>query len=267
MFSVLSGSPGRGQARLALFGHRRKGRSLRLVLILAACSALAMLACVAPAGAADRHPFVVPPFAKSYDILSVAWWQWALRQPIATNPLTDDTGARCGNGQFGPVFFIGGDFNGNRVPITRDQCKVPAGKALFFPMVNAVDVHVPGLDTQDTPQLIWDDLQVTSAFSVSSLHASIDGVDVRNLDPATTPYRGCAGPVSACAPRSFSLRLPADNLFGIAAGVYRPAVADGFYLLLAPLKPGPHTITFGGQGHLGTDFSQDITYQLTVMEP
>ena len=191
-----------------------------------------MLACGAPAGAADRSPLVVPPFAKSYDVLSVAWWQWALGQPRATNPLTDDTGARCGQGQFGPVFFIGGDFNGTGVPIIRDQCKVPAGKALFFPLVNSVDVHVPGLDNQDTPQLIWDDLQITLAFSVSSL-ASIDGVAVPNLDPATTPYRGCAGPASPCAPRSFVLRLPAGNLFAIDAGVYRPA---GRGRLLSPSR-------------------------------
>ena len=34
-----------------------------------------------------------------------------------------------------------------------------------------------------------------------------------------------------------------DNLFGLPAGTYAPAVADGFYLLLPPLPPGAHTIT------------------------
>jgi hypothetical protein len=231
---------------------------------LAALLSTMAVAYAAPAGAAGGNPGVIPPAGHLYDVLSVAWWKYVLAQPAASNPLTDDTGARCAIRQSGPVFFIGGDFNGNNAPITRDQCKVPAGRALFFPMVNAVDVHVPGLDDQDTPQLIWDDLQITQGFSVSNLHASVDGVAVSNLDPATSPYRGCAGPVAACAPRSFSLRLPAGNLFGIDAGTYAPAVADGFYLLLAPLRPGAHTVTFGGQGHLGTDFSQEITYRLVV---
>lgn len=186
------------------------------------------------------------------------------RPAPASNPLTDDTGARCANGQRGPVFFIGGDFNGNNEPIIRDQCKVPRGTLLFFPLVNAVDVHVPAFDDQDTPQEIWDDLQIAQAFSVSELHATVDGVPVRHLDPATSPYRGCSGPVRACAPPAFSLRLPDGNLFGIDAGTYAPAVADGFYLLLAPLSLGPHTVTFGGQGHLGSDFSQEITYRLVV---
>jgi hypothetical protein len=57
----------------------------------------------------------------------------------------------------------------------------------------------------------------------------------------------------------------ADNFFGIPAGTYAPAVADGVYLLLAPLTPGPHTISFGGTAFsFGSSFSQDITYHLTV---
>lgn len=233
-------------------------------LIATALTVCAVAGVVAPAQAVQRRPHVIPPVGKVYDVLSVAWWKWVLAQPVSSNPLTDDSGARCRNGQAGPVFFIGGDFNGNNAPITRDRCTVPAGRLLFFPLVNAVDVHVPGLDTQDTPQAIWDDLQNNLGFSVSELRASVDGVAVSHLDPATSPYRGCAGPVRPCAPPAFSLRLPAENLFGIDPGTYRPAVADGFYLLLAPLSPGPHTISFGGQGHLGADFSQDITYRLVV---
>jgi hypothetical protein len=251
-------------ARTGSTARRVRHRRRLSVLASAAILATAVAAGNAPAKAASPNPGVVPNVAKAYDLLSVAWWKYVLSQPAASNPLTDDTGARCAINQAGPVFFIGGDFNGNNAPITRDQCKVPAGRALFFPIVNAVDVHVPGLDTQDTPQLIWDDLQITLAFKVTSLHASVDGTPVSNLDPATSPYRGCAGPVRPCAPRSFTLRLPAGNLFGIDAGTYAPAVADGFYLLLAPLRPGPHTVTFGGQGHLGTDFSQEITYRLVV---
>ena len=60
-------------------------------------------------------------------------------------------------------------------------------------------------------------------------------------------------------------RRPAENLFGVPEGTYEPTVADGFYLLLAPLHPGPHTISFGGTGEfLGAPFAQDITYHLVV---
>jgi len=209
---------------------------------------------------------VLPPsseaFGKSYGAWSGAWWQYVFSQPASSNPLVDPTGAHCRAGQSGRVFFLVGTNGGGTA--TRDQCIVPAGKALFFPLVNAFDVHVPG-DGLDTPQKVWDDLHVTIGFGpFSELHATIDGVAVGNLTPSSTPYHACAGPVAGCAP-PFSLTFPADNFFGLPAGTYEPAVADGFYLMLAPLPPGPHTINFGGTGLFGeSSFSEEITYHLVV---
>jgi hypothetical protein len=72
---------------------------------------------------------------------------------------------------------------------TRDECVVPVGKALFFPLFNAFIAHVdctkaPATvcDSNDTALEVWNDLQVNFAFSISTLQASIDGVPVRNLD-------------------------------------------------------------------------------------
>jgi hypothetical protein len=52
----------------------------------------------------------------------------------------------------------------------------------------------------------------------------------------------------------------------LAASTYTPAVADGAYLMLTPLTPGAHMITFGGTESLngGPPFMQDITYNLIV---
>jgi hypothetical protein len=240
------------------------------------CSVAALAAVVAlgaPAGAAatarKSQAHVIPPVGPLYDVLSAAWWKYALAQPAATNPLLDtDTTpeADCRAGQAGPVFFLAGRFGDG--PLTRDDCTVPAKRALFFPLLNVIDIHVPasipGGDPFDTPELLWAHL-ASSGFAATSLQASVDGVPVGNLDPSTTPYRACVGPVADCFPRSFSVTLPEDDAFGattVPAGTYAPAVADGFYLLLAPLKRGMHTITFGGTGTLG---SQDITYHLRVL--
>jgi hypothetical protein len=237
---------------------------LRFARLFAVLAVLIMLAVPAGATAAQSGSGpspVIPPFGKVYDLLSVKWWQYVLGQPASSNPLTDPTGERCRAGQSGLVFFLVGTFGSGQV--TRDQCSVPAGRLLFFPLVNGFDVHTPG-DGLDTPELVWNDFLVTLGWRVNALHASVDGVPVRNLDPATSPYRACAAPVSGCA-RPFSLRLPTGNLFDIPAGTYAPAVADGFYLLLAPLRPGVHTITFGGEGNLGGPFTQDVTYRLRVL--
>ena len=144
---------------------------------------------------------------------------------------------------------------------------MPRGKALFFPLVNAFNVNTPSVEPPKTAQEAWEELE--GLFGpISELHASIDGVAVANLDPATTPYRACAGPVSRCGAPPFSMFLPAENIFGnpgITEGTYEPAVADGFYLRAGPLTPGAHTITFGGEGlYGGGPFVQNTTYNLVV---
>ncbi len=68
--------------------------------------------------------------------------------------------------------------------------------------------------------------------------------------------------------------LPPNNIlqfFGVTGadpGAKSPSVSDGFYLLLTPLSPGPHTIHFYGELDLrpigGPRFIQDITYNLTI---
>jgi hypothetical protein len=253
-----------------------------LLLLLAAWCIPSPARAFADAG--NPNPGILPPqstaFGRTYGALSAAWWQYVLGQPDSknqpnTNPLLDTTGINCRLGQPGPVFFLVGVLNGGTA--TRDRCTVPAGKALFFPLLNAPDTHVPcplpGCDTNLPPEMVWADLQ--NLFgpphdlrgATSELHATIDGVPVHNLTPATTPYRACAGgPKSlGCAP-AFNLTLPADNLAGLPADTYSPSVADGFYLLLAPLTPGPHTVTFGGTFLFGGSVNtQDITYHLMVL--
>src|SRR3954452_4789044 len=242
-------APNLGPARLRWLRLGRKAAMLA-----------ALVALTVPAASRAAGPVVVPPAGTTYNDLAVAWWQYALGQPAATNPLKDPTGANCTKGQSGPVFFLTG--GAGSTAVTRSACTVSPGKELFVPLVNAFDVHTPG-DGLDTPELVYQDFQ-SFRFRADTLNASVDGVAVRTLDPATTPYRACAAPVAGCAPSSFSLTFPDNNLFGLPAGTYAPAVQDGCYLRLAPLKPGRHTIRFGGTGNFNGPFLQDITYRLLV---
>lgn len=81
----------------------------------------------------------------------------ALRRPVgglvevrhgtaeATNPLLNPTSAAgCRVGQSGPVFFLVGTFPPAESVADRSGCTVPAHKALFFPLLNVIDIHVPG---------------------------------------------------------------------------------------------------------------------------
>ena len=57
------------------------------------------------------------------------------------------------------------------------------------------------------------------------------------------------------------LRNP-DEHFGPTDG-FGPAIADGYWFMLAPLKPGPHLVEFSSKS--GTDFSLHVTYIITVV--
>jgi len=67
----------------------------------------------------------------------------------------------------------------------------------------------------------------------------------------------------------FNITIPQVNRYEATAGVY-PAVVDGYYLILKPLAPGEHTLTYKftqEQKLPGADLSSingDATYLLTV---
>jgi len=92
--------------------------------------------------------------------------------------------------------------------------------------------------------------------AATSLSMQVDGVSVPNIQAR---FR-----VQSPA---FVFTLPADNFFTavgegpFAEGSYFPAADDGYYVMLAPLPLGHHTIHFHGAS--GT-FALDITYHIYV---
>ena len=93
---------------------------------------------------ADQGPPIylpqTAPFGKPLPQWTAEWWQFMLSIPTAVNPLADETGDRCMLGQRGEVWFLAGNFGGTAAPTTR-ACSIPEGKALFFPVLNVVDVN------------------------------------------------------------------------------------------------------------------------------
>jgi hypothetical protein len=232
---------------------------LLLAIMGSTVSAAASTVVIAPADAQAQT-------GKTYGAWSATWWQYVLgiSTKEAGNPLLSKTGQDCGEGQpGGNVFFLVGTWGSGTV--TRTRCVAPANKYLFFPLVNAIDFHAFPNDGLDTPEAAWADLQSSVFSTPQALYASVDGAAIGNLDPLTSPYRACAGPDARCSAGAFSITLPARNLFsqyGVGAGTYYPAVADGYYLLLAPLPAGSHTIKFGGTDATGGSYN--ITYVLTI---
>ena len=215
---------------------------------------------VATASGANANPRILPvnakPYGHTYGEWSAEWWQYVFSIPEATNPLLDTTGANCAVGQSGPVFFLVGLFSLSSTATADRDCTVPSGRALFFPVLNSECDNV-GID----PPLTVDVLRQACASNMdaaTNMSATLDGTAIAGLESTSSPYR-VQSPV-------FSYTLPEENIYeffgmSVPAGPVSPVVGDGYYLMLAPLSRGAHTLRFHGAA--GT-FTLDVTYHLTV---
>lgn len=247
----------------------RQGRSRRVVLYLSlavvatslASGALADLR--APINLPRLYPVTSAPFGNSYSDWAAAWWQWALSLPVAGHPLFDETGAQCGAGQSGPVFFLGGVFNVSGSAV-RTECRVPSGKTLFFPILNVECSNVEGNGVNATELRACGDFFASLA---TNLRLEVNGISITHLDRFRT------------VTPSFQFAVPDDDLlgaFGVATstgtcfpqadGHCEPylSAGDGFYVMLGPLSDGRHGIRFRGTFADPINFALDVTYDLRV---
>ncbi|WP_128377354.1 hypothetical protein [Streptomyces cavernae] len=234
--------------------------------VLALMSALLLLLIPTPASASGAAPVptpdpvwaagghgsarVVPPWSRyagrTYGQWGAEWWRWALEIPGSVNPLTDPTGARCGIDQSGPVWFLAGTFGAGSASRT---CTLPAGKALFSPIINGFYAERPGVLTY---KQLRQELRESIDLDNATYEATLDGRRLR----LSKAFR------AASPPPPFRFTLPEDNIFEApeAAGPYE-GVSDGYWVLLKPLRRGTHVLTFHGTAP-GVDVS--VRYRLIV---
>jgi hypothetical protein len=139
----------------------------------------------------------------------------------------------------------------------RNNCVVPSGKFLFLPILNLECSNIEGNGATAM------DLRSCAApisESAVNLELDIDGSTV----PSPQRFR-------ALSP-SFHFDLPDGNLLGAPAGSCFPdgalcqpyqSISDGYYVMLAPLANGRHTIHFHGTFPT-FPFTLDVTYHLKV---
>jgi len=196
---------------------------------------------------------------KSIGEWTAEWWKWALGIPMPHDPLSDTTGASANGGQSGPVFFIAGTLPG--APSVTRTFDVPPDKYLLFPTLNWVGYGGADPGYASTKEEIT--AITTGTINPAGLVATIDGVPVADLASHRESSPGDA----------FSIPVVADNSFGHPAATYTDAYADGYWIMLAPLGTGMHTLHFGGTsvpfngaGGLQLDsFTVDVTAQINAI--
>lgn len=203
------------------------------------------------------NPGVFPPsavpYGRTYGEWGDEWWKWILAIPVRDNPCLDEVGDKVAVGQSGPVWFLAGTFGGK----AERTSTVPAGKSFLFPLWNGC-YWIP--TDGDTPEVIRA-AAVNSMDHTTELGCSLDGVALTGLfsyrfhSPDFFYFTGVADQADAFSPGQAGTHL---------------AYADGFWVMLEPLAPGPHTLWFHGKGvypaaYPSTQvFEVTVTYHLTV---
>jgi hypothetical protein len=189
--------------------------------------------------------------------LAADWRQWALSIPTPDNPMLDPTGENCVVGQRGSTWFLAGTFNGGSA--VRD-CTVPEGKEIFFPVINAMFYNSPNVCGQGPEDISVAEMRAVLAGQIAEATqraAQLDGKSLR---------------LRHVKSRVFEVALPEDNVFdapcasagGQPAGIFSPAVDEGYYVRLRPLSVGEHTLHFHAEVP-EFDLVFDVTYHLTVV--
>jgi hypothetical protein len=233
--------------------------------------------------APDGSPFVsrtgapVNPkiYGKTYGQWAAAWWQWAASFPDGMNPVQDEDGRFCKWGQSGPVWFLAGTFGGTGV---ERNCTIPAGKALFYPLVDSVWIDCPNSSDADVTddEVRWVLANWTVAGdSACQLTATLDTYQVFG-EELPAPVSGWMRPTVRTQSPVFRIDLPQDNIFNInggscaepmPAGKTGRSITEGYWVMLPPLTAGEHVLTLHGAGCDASGapvFETGVTYHLTV---
>ena len=248
-------------------GYMKKIYSLGFVLIVLFAMTMSATAMEKQTNG-NPNPGILPldskPYGLTYGEWSAKWWQWEYSIPLTQNPLIDDTGVNAANGQSGPVWFLAGRFctlpcEYPAAATANREVNVPAGKALFFPILNVENDNLLYPSPFSEEELR--NVAQAQMDTAENLEAEVDGVSIKKLES----YR-VKSPV-------FTFHIPENNIydlfgFDLPAQDVPGAVDDGVYLMLHPLPVGRHIIHFKGdfpQNAPWGGFALDITYTINVV--
>jgi hypothetical protein len=243
----------------------------RGAVLVMGIAVLTLAAVMTPVYAHDESgPGVFPKdsviFGRTYGEWSAAWHQWADSMPWTNHPLFDTED--CSEGQSGPVWFLGGRFCGTEQPgcdssMVKRTCKVPLGKALYFPIVNNAcldgETKIKACFDLEAPNIaLMRDRLAGSIDPVKDLVVTVDGKPIKGNLKKDFRVQSVVYPTLVVDNSLFV----AINEPGIVAGTYF-GVDDGVYVMLEPLEKGKHTLKFKGT-FPQYNFSLDVTYKLIV---
>jgi hypothetical protein len=220
----------------------------RLLVVTIGMVAVTAITVAQAAATANPNPGVLPPqanpFGNSYGQWSALWWQQALAVHEGAGSPFESGSVDCTSLGTGHVTFLVGTAGG---AVSR-SCSLPTGTALLFPLINGECSVSEGNGTTEAELRACAGNQ---ANLFTDLTATVDGRALSDL----SSYR-FQSPL-------FTWTAPSNNVFGVPETAEPTlAVAEGYWVMLTPLPPGVHTISFGGA--VPGVFTTTASYTITV---
>lgn len=178
------------------------------------------------------------------------WWQWAMQLQDGDRAFQDPSGRQCGMNQDGPVWFLAGTEGTMRV---HRICELPQTRYVFFPIISTIAHAAPGrqLDCREATAQVRKENDALAQATVE-----LDGRMVKGLSAHRVRTTGC-----------FNTFVKAKYLEHPEA--YATAAADGYWLMLGPLKEGVHHLIvharYNDVGLPAGTMEQDFDYELRVV--
>lgn len=223
---------------------------------LAVCMWVSLLTTTSPVAqvALDIGDYAAEPSAtiegRNLPTLANEWWMWAYSMQQAQSPVRDLDGRHCGVNQAGPVWYLAGGFGSSKIS---RSCTIPAQKHIFFPVINMLTYAPPG------SAMTCEQAKAGAARNNNNyvqLRVSLNGSLLENPRRFRAASEACFDAYA---------RVPAE----FDAPSVEPSATDGFWILLEPLPPGKHELSFQAfyttQESSFGDMVQNISYELTIL--
>ena len=210
-----------------------------IALIISACS-------IVTSPLIEQHQQVE---GKSLARYADMWWQWSYSMPAHQSPVRDLTGDACHINQRGKVWYLAGGYDKARI---QRKCQIPEGKHVFFPIINRV--YWPDKGTQPS----CDEVKKHAMLPHTERLELWVKINEQRL-PDIKHYR-----FSSAECFNLTQEVPAEYR---APDIY-PAASDGYWVMLAPLPVGKHTLTFHAEYKHGANparLAQHIEYEIHVV--
>ncbi|MGB5091302.1 MAG: hypothetical protein WBN72_10205 [Nitrososphaeraceae archaeon] len=196
----------------------------------------------------DSKPFGIP-----YQDWVAAWWNWTSEITTDMHP-RDDPSRSCNVNQNGSVWFLPDALSIESASNPR-ICEVPAGKAIFIPVITGEMDNIEKRNLTDT-EIIKQALACDNYSN--NRRAEVDGVSVNGLnDPVT--YRTNSSHL-------FNSTMVDNNIYNLKPGTGR-GFADGWFLFIKPLPIGEHKIHVAGAINApdpNCNSNGDVTWNIRV---